>query len=112
MAKAGALCGPINRHLESASPQRLLTGLATLLQHQSIVHAVAFYRVQPGVDKIVLYGKQERGRWVVTHQVRQLSKGTWTSKLDKLALIRHRTPEALSGPSYGQPIAVYVRVRR
>jgi hypothetical protein len=68
------------------------------------------YGVQPGVDKIVLYGKQEHGRWVVTHQARQLSDGTWTSKLGKLALIRHRTPEALSGPDYGRPLAVYVRV--
>jgi hypothetical protein len=37
---------------------------------------------------------------------------TWTSKLGQLALIRHATADALSGPTYGQPVAVYVRARR
>jgi len=48
----------------------------------------------------------------VTHAALQLRDGTWTSKLGKLALIRHRTPQDLDGPSYGVPIAVYVRAKK
>jgi hypothetical protein len=35
--------------------------------------------------------------------------GTWMSKLGALALIHHATLEALRGPVYGTPVAVYVR---
>ena len=45
----------------------------------------------------------------VTHGALQDRDGTWTSKLGQLALIRHRTPAALNGPTYGQPVAVYAR---
>ena len=37
--------------------------------------------------------------------------GTWSSKLGKGPLIRHLTPGALNGSSYGQPVAVYERPR-
>jgi hypothetical protein len=68
------------------------------------------YHVEPGVQKIVLYARVfKNGRIKCTHGARQLSDGTWTSKLGKLPLIRHKTPEALNGPSYGRPIAVYVK---
>jgi type VI secretion system secreted protein VgrG len=68
------------------------------------------YRLQPGVQKIVLYGHvSKNGRIKCTHGARQLADGTWTSKLGKLPLIRHMSPDALNGPSYGRPIAVYVK---
>ena len=71
------------------------------------------YRVRPGYQKIVLYGKVKyyRGRRIIecTHGARQLADGTWTSKLGSLPLVRHLTPGALNGPSYGRPIAVYVK---
>ena len=68
------------------------------------------YRLQPGVQKIVLYGRvYKNGRIKCTHGARQLADGTWTSKLGKLPLIRHMSPDALNGPSYGRPIAVYVK---
>jgi hypothetical protein len=70
------------------------------------------YRVHPRLEKIVLYGKRGKGRWVCTHGALQLRDGTWTSKLGSGPLIHHDTPEALIGPSYGRPIAVYVRARR
>jgi hypothetical protein len=40
-----------------------------------------------------------------------MADGTWTSKLGKMAVIRHATPDSLDGPDYGQPVAVYVRKR-
>jgi hypothetical protein len=71
------------------------------------------YRYQPGVAKIVLYGKKKAdGSIETTHGARQLKDGTWSSKLGGLALIRHQTPDSLDGPSYGRPVAVYVRARK
>jgi hypothetical protein len=64
--------------------------------------------LQPSMRKIVVYGKYSAGRWHVTHQARQLRDGTWTSKLGRMALIRHPRPESLAGPAYGRPIAVYI----
>jgi hypothetical protein len=71
------------------------------------------YRFNRDVDKIVLYAKRSStGKLVCTHGCRQLSDGTWTSKLGQGPLIRHTTPAAVSGPSYGKPIGVYVKARR
>ena len=69
--------------------------------------------VTTGVQKVVVYATMTNGRIAsVTHAAVQERTGTWTSKLGKLALIRHRTPEALNGPVYGQPVAVYIRAAR
>jgi type VI secretion system secreted protein VgrG len=68
------------------------------------------YGVVPGVEKIVLYGKLANGTFEATHQARQLPDGTWASKLGVGCLIRHQAPESLSGPAYGQPVAVYCRL--
>jgi hypothetical protein len=75
------------------------------------------YRVVPGLQKVVLYGKVTRrgGRVVAiecTHGARQHNDGTWTSKLGASPLIRHLTPNAVNGPCYGEPVAVYVRRAR
>lgn len=67
-------------------------------------------RFVPGQEKIMLYGKVgSSGAVNPTHGSRQETDGTWSSKLGGLALIKHRTPEAVAGPSYGDPIAVYAR---
>ena len=63
------------------------------------------------VDRIVLYGKKNRGRLEATHQARQLADGSWSSKLGALPLIRHLKPEDLNGDIYGTPVAVFVRTR-
>ncbi len=71
------------------------------------------YRFNPKLEKIVLYAKQGRnGKLECTHGCRQLTDGTWTSKLGAGPLIRHSSPHSLDGPSYGRPIAVYVRQRK
>lgn len=62
-----------------------------------------------GVDKIVLYGKANGFGCEATHGSLQMKDGTWSSKLGQFPLIRHRTPYSVSGPLYGQPIAVYAR---
>jgi hypothetical protein len=70
-------------------------------------------RLVAGKQKVVVYATLTADRRIkaVTHAAMQSEDGTWTSKLGKLALIRHLTPQALNGPVYGQPVAVYVRSR-
>ncbi len=81
--------------------------------------------LEPGVEKVVLYGKlkdvrlkradgtaREEVLVAATHAARQEADGTWTSKLGGLARIRHRAPEAVAGGSYGDPVAVYARPSR
>jgi hypothetical protein len=70
------------------------------------------YSFDPRVQKIVLYGVQKGGTWAPTHGARMLADGTWTSKLGKGPLIRHKTPDSVNGEGYGRPIAVYIRVKR
>ena len=48
--------------------------------------------------KVALY-VNEQGKW--THAAVQLTDGTWSSKLGPDEDIRHRTPESLTGASYG-----------
>jgi hypothetical protein len=70
-------------------------------------------RHERGVQKIVLYGTRTgNGSVNCTHAARQSSDGTWTSKLGKLPLIRHQSANALSGSSYGHPVAVYAKKKR
>jgi hypothetical protein len=71
------------------------------------------YRFNPRLDKVVLYAKRDKnGQLECTHASRQLTDGTWTSKLGAGPLVRHATPESVGGPSYGHPIAVYVKIRK
>ena len=71
------------------------------------------YTYDAKLEKIVLYAKKKKdGSIECTHGARQLADGTWTSKLGGGPLIRHDTPESVAGPSYGKPVAVYVRARK
>jgi hypothetical protein len=69
------------------------------------------FSLQAGFEKIVLYGNVVNGVVEATHGAHQEADGTWTSKLGSNPLIRHATPQAVAGGTYGQPIAVYVRRR-
>ena len=62
-------------------------------------------------EKIVIYGKRKDGRLKITHGALQLHNGRWSSKLGQGPLIVHVKANAVSGPSYGKPIAVYYRER-
>jgi hypothetical protein len=71
------------------------------------------FRFNARYEKVVLYAKAlPSGELDCTHGSRQLADGTWTSKLGAGPLIRHRDPNSVSGPSYGRPIYVYVRLRK
>jgi hypothetical protein len=71
------------------------------------------FDLHPNYHKLVLYAKRgKNGNWEPTHGARQLSDGSWSSKLGQLPLIRHLEPDDLDGNSYGVPIAVYVRPRK
>jgi type VI secretion system secreted protein VgrG len=69
------------------------------------------WRLEPGYEKVVVYGTLNPDATIheVTHAARQEHDGTFTSKLGQLPVIRHAMPEDLRGPSYGLPVAVYVR---
>ena len=69
------------------------------------------WRAEPGLEKVVLYATLNADGTVkeVTHAAHEEPDGSFTSKLGQLPVIRHATPEALRGPAYGAPVAVYVR---
>ena len=68
-------------------------------------------RPSPGSEKVAVYailggdGRVAR----LTHAAVQLPDGSWASKVGPFALIRHRTPAAMEGPSHGRVVAVYAR---
>lgn len=64
-------------------------------------------------SKVVLYAlMNEEGQiQAITHAAIQEFDGTWTSKLGQGPLIRHETPNSISGPFFGQPVCIYVRRR-
>jgi len=68
------------------------------------------YSRQPGVDKVIVFGKlTERGRVEVTSASLQDPNGGWRSKPGKMPVIWHPRVGQMSGPNYGQPIALYAR---
>jgi hypothetical protein len=70
------------------------------------------FALMPEVQKVALYAHVSNGQIrEITHAAVQERTGTWTSKLGKLPLIRHTHPTALSGGTYGVPVAVYVKLR-
>lgn len=71
----------------------------------------ADYKVEIGKTKIVVYATHHDGGMIkkVTHGAIQYPDGTRSSKLGEGPQIRHTTPDALNGPIYGKPVAVYVK---
>jgi type VI secretion system secreted protein VgrG len=69
-------------------------------------------RREVGVERLVLFATESDGRFSATHAARQSGhpghRG-WTSKLGQWPLIWHPSLRSVTGPSYGRPIAVYVR---
>jgi hypothetical protein len=61
-------------------------------------------QLEPGFQKIAVYAKG----LVPTHTARQLSDGSWTSKLGTLEDIKHDTLDAVEGDLYGQ-VAILLR---
>ncbi|WIG95227.1 DUF6209 family protein [Myxococcus sp. SDU36] len=69
----------------------------------------------PDLEKVVIYGLKPRsgtGPLEVTHGALMDDQGRFTSKIGTQPLIRHNSADDLSGPSYGEPVRVYVRPRQ
>ena len=62
----------------------------------------------PDLQKIALYSKN--GEW--THAAIQLPDGSWSSKLGAGEDIRHKTPQSLTGTTYGEVYFIMGRQRR
>ena len=60
-----------------------------------------------GVEKVVIFANSDR---LPTHATRQLSDGTWTSKLGQSEDIRHDDIYHVSGRDYGTPVLILQRV--
>jgi hypothetical protein len=68
----------------------------------------------PNLEKVVVYGlkpKSGTGPIEVTHGALMDEQGRLTSKIGTQPLIRHNSADDLTGPSYGEPVRVYVRPR-
>ncbi|WP_426749208.1 DUF6209 family protein [Myxococcus sp. Y35] len=69
----------------------------------------------PNLEKVVIYGLKRKtgsGEIEVTHGALMDEQGRFTSKIGTQPLIRHNSADDLSGPSYGEPVRVYVRPRQ
>jgi hypothetical protein len=67
--------------------------------------------LEPGFEKIAIYGLTVGSDLVPTHAARQLADGRWTSKLGNCEDIEHDTLEGLNGPRYGAPVCYLRRPR-
>lgn len=63
------------------------------------VHTGLDDQLVPGVEKVAIYTDTAG---LVTHMARQLSKGTWTSKLGEAWDIEHMSVGCLNGTTYGR----------
>jgi hypothetical protein len=92
--------------------QRAITTEAFLRAFGTLGYGLCFDGgLEPGVEKLALYGKGPAGAEVPTHAARQLETGGWTSKLGILEDITHATSSDVSGPAYGQVICYLSRPR-
>ena len=67
--------------------------------------------LEPGIEKIALFGKGAAGNEVPTHASLQLESGEWTSKLGQFEDVRHALLGAVTGPVYGKVICYLGRPR-
>ena len=67
--------------------------------------------LEPGIEKIAIFGKRPAGQEVPTHAALQLESGEWTSKLGPFEDVRHSPVEAVAGPVYGTVICYLARPR-
>lgn len=67
--------------------------------------------VEPGIEKIALFGRGPAGQETPTHAALQLETGEWTSKLGPLEDVTHSAVEDVCGPVYGRVICYLSRPR-
>jgi len=61
--------------------------------------------LEGGFEKLAIYGTS----FMYTHAARQLSDGSWTSKLGQLEDITHATLEVIAGGDYGEVVQLLKR---
>lgn len=81
-----------------------IDGFIAMFRGQGFVEC-ANDAVEPGYEKIALYGNDRRD---FGHVARQLPSGAWTSKLGELEDIEHQTLDAVVCDTYGEPV-VFLR---
>ena len=67
--------------------------------------------LEPGTEKLALFGKGAVGAEMPTHAALQLPNGKWTSKLGTCEDVTHDTAEDAEGPEYGRLICFFSRPR-
>ncbi len=67
--------------------------------------------LEPGNEKIALFGKGPHGSERPTHAACQLESGEWTSKLGTFEDIVHSRVEDVAGPEYGRAVCYLSRPR-
>jgi hypothetical protein len=67
--------------------------------------------LEPGLQKIAIFGVGASGSEVPTHAALQLESGEWTSKLGPFEDVRHKTVDAVNGPIYGKAVCYMSRSR-
>lgn len=92
---------------------RLVTTPAFMAAYGTLGFTLCFDgTLEPGIEKVALYGKGPRGAETPTHAALQLASGEWTSKLGSFEDVRHITTSAVEGPVYGVVICYLGRPRR
>jgi len=67
--------------------------------------------IEPGFEKVALFGKQQGNAIVPTQAALQLTSGGWASKLGEFEDVVHISADAVSGPAYGTTVC-FLRRRR
>jgi hypothetical protein len=92
---------------------RAVTTEAFLRAYRTLGYGLCFDgTLEPGIEKIAIYGKGPLGSEVPTHAALQLETGEWTSKLGIFEDVAHTTPAAVECDIYGRVICYLARARR
>jgi hypothetical protein len=95
-----------------ANAPRVVTTEAFLRAYGTLGFTLCFdAALEPGIEKLALYGKGHAGAEVPTHASLQLENGEWTSKVGVFEDITHATPQLVNGPCYGAVVCYLARPR-
>lgn len=92
---------------------RAVTIDAFLRAYATLGYTLCFDGVlEPGIEKIAIYGKGQQGAELPTHAAVQLENGSWSSKLGDFEDVAHNAAADAEGPVYGRVICYLARPRR
>jgi hypothetical protein len=91
---------------------RQVTVEAFMRAYETLGYGLCFDgSLEKGLEKIAIFGKGPKGEELPTHAALQLESGEWTSKLGPFEDVRHKTVDAVNGPTYGKVICYMSRPR-